>query len=605
MAPPPADPQVETSSGAGLRGQWPLVIASFALLGLLVVAAYDISRRFENISVDHYGRTLQHSVDTAADRLAEVFEEMQKFLSLLSHTGATSQPSDPQARQLVGHVVRLLGDHGIVAGVLEGHGQTVVVPSGSLNDSALNVVRSARGVCPERDGGICLTRIAGRERTLIVATARHRGETGEQPTHVALVADWAAIGGRALRGLRPDEWSQPFLLGQDGAILTWPGGSHAVGGRLGGSDPACAVCHVEREATPVALRPPGISRVHIEHSEYVVVTAVAEAGSGRITVGVAAPSFASVAAVSTVIRNGALVFVATLAVLAFMAWWLRSHGIARLRALADAHGEVRRLNEVLEEKVAARTRALEAMHAHIIESKRELASQDRLAAVGELASVFAHEVRTPLNALSIANQRLQRAVRKSGTLPPELAAEVLGEQAKDVQVINEYVERYLRLARRSVDEAEEVDLGVLVREVFGLLRADAAEVQVRCIARMEGVPGRVHLSRSALRHILVNLITNAIQVQPEGGQVVVSASLVDNKLCLQVADEGPGLDEQQAAKVFEPFTSWRRGGTGLGLSISRRFARQLGGSLTYRPGPHGGAIFALVTDVQSPPEDSA
>ena len=219
--------------------------------------------------------------------------------------------------------------------------------------------------------------------------------------------------------------------------------------------------------------------------------------------------------------------------------------------------------------------------------------------------MFAHEVRTPLNALSIANQRLQRALRKTGTLPPELAEEALGEQAKDVQVINEYVERYLRLARRSVDEAVELDLKALVNEVFGLVRADAAEANVRCIARLEGVPERVHLSRSALRHILVNLVTNAIQVQPAGGQVVVSASLEDGKLCLQVADDGPGLDAQQAAEVFEPFTSWRRGGTGLGLSISRRFARQLGGSLTYETGPQGGAIFALVTAVHTHGEASA
>ena len=569
-----------------------------ALLSLLVVAAHDISRRFEDISVDHYGFTLQNSVDTAADRLSEVFEEMQKFLSLLSHTGVTIKPADPHARQLVGHVVRLLGDHGIVAGVIEGHGRTEVVPPGALDDAALGVVRSARKVCPEPTGGICLTRIAGKDRTLIVATARHTAEEGEDATYVALVGDWAIIGGGALKALRPDVWSQPFLLGHDGAILTWPGGSHAAGGKLGGSDPACARCHVEREATPLALRPAGISRTRIAGQEYVIVTAIAHAGSGRIMVGVAAPSSASVAAVRPVLRNGALVLAAILAVLAFIAWWLRWHGIGRLRALAEAHGEVRRLNEALEEKVAIRTRVLESMHAHVLESKQELASQDRLAAVGELASVFAHEVRTPLNALSIANQRLQRALRKAGTLAPELAAEVLGEQAKDVQVINEYVERYLRLARRSVDEAEDVDLARLLSEVFGLVRADADAVGVRCTSRIDVQPPRVRLSRGALRHILVNLVTNAIQIQPGGGRVLVSARRQGGTLRIEVADDGPGLPQERAAMVFEPFSSWRVGGTGLGLSISRRFARQMGGTLEYMDGPRGGAIFALTIPLE-------
>jgi len=581
--------------GAG----WPLIAATLALPGLLLLAAADISRRFERTSVDNYGRTLQHDVDNAADRLSEVFEEMQKFLSLLSHTGVTIHAANPNARQLVHHVVRLLGNHGIVAGLIDGHGEMAVMPPDGLDKDTLAAVRSARNACPEPGDEICIARIQRGDRTLIVATARHSNEEGADATHVALVADWKVIGAGALGDLRPDPRSQPFLLGSDGAILTWPGGGHDVGGRLGGSDASCARCHAEREATPRPLARSGLRSARIDNVDYLIATAVATAGNAQISVGIASKQAASVAPVQPVLRNGALVLGAILLVLAFMAWWLRRDGMRRLSAVREAHAEVRRLNEVLEEKVAARTRDLETAHGRILEAKWDLAAQDRLAAVGELAATFAHEVRTPLNALSIANQRLHRALRRAGDLDPELGTAILDEQAKDVVVINDYVERYLRLARRTAKEATEVDLATLTREVFGLVRADAQRSGVRLDSDLSLLQGPLRIDRNALRHILVNLVTNAIQAQPDGGSVVVVAEMGGSGVVIEVRDEGPGLNEEQSVQAFRPFASWRSGGTGLGLSICRRFAREMHGTLTYRGGSECGAVFAL--DIPSDP----
>ena len=254
--------------------------------------------------------------------------------------------------------------------------------------------------------------------------------------------------------------------------------------------------------------------------------------------------------------------------------------------------------------MAQRTAALEQMHASILGARREIALQDRLAAIGELASVFAHEVRTPLNALSIANQRMSRALRRQGNLDPDMAAEILADQAGNVDVISEYVKRYLGLARRAEEAADSFAAADLFDEVFRLVHGPAAAAGVRLAAWTPPDVGSVKLRRGTLRHIMLNLVSNAIQVQPDGGEVEVAASRVNGSLLIEVRDRGPGIPPERAETVFKPFQSWREGGTGLGLSISRRFAADLGGTLAYEPRDGGGSVFALQIPLEKSQEQT-
>jgi signal transduction histidine kinase len=101
-----------------------------------------------------------------------------------------------------------------------------------------------------------------------------------------------------------------------------------------------------------------------------------------------------------------------------------------------------------------------------------------------------------------------------------------------------------------------------------------------------------------LRTVVVNLVLNAVQVQPGGGEVVVTATVNSGRLSLAVADRGPGVPPERVKEIFEPFRSFRSGGTGLGLAICQRLAKEQGATIGVSARAGGGSIFAVDWPVQ-------
>jgi signal transduction histidine kinase len=96
-----------------------------------------------------------------------------------------------------------------------------------------------------------------------------------------------------------------------------------------------------------------------------------------------------------------------------------------------------------------------------------------------------------------------------------------------------------------------------------------------------------------LRRAVLNLVLNAVDAMPGGGEIVITACRTRQGLELEVADSGPGLSDRDRARVFEPFFTTKSGGIGLGLSIVFRIAEAHGGAVLVRNCPQGGAAFTL------------
>jgi signal transduction histidine kinase len=124
-------------------------------------------------------------------------------------------------------------------------------------------------------------------------------------------------------------------------------------------------------------------------------------------------------------------------------------------------------------------------------------------------------------------------------------------------------------------------------------RAETKSVAVRLESPAEPLPGNVDHDR--LLSLLTNLIFNAIDAAPVGGEVGVSvATRADGKIAVVVTDTGPGIDLKVANRLFTPFTTTKPTGTGLGLTVAQRVAREHGGALTAADRPGGGACFTLL-----------
>jgi signal transduction histidine kinase len=238
--------------------------------------------------------------------------------------------------------------------------------------------------------------------------------------------------------------------------------------------------------------------------------------------------------------------------------------------------------------------------ARAIAVERSLAHAEKLAAIGELAARFAHDIRNPVTAARSLAQQLTR----DPTAPEnaETAAIILEE----LERVERQVRDLLRFARREELALEPVDLGALVRatarDFEPRLAAGGIAIELDTAA---GVVARA--DREKLRRVIVNLIENAMDALGNGrtekhlGLVVARDA---GSAVVRVADDGPGIPLEAQARIFEPFVSLKPTGTGLGLAIAKRTVDAHGGSISVASRP-GATAFEVRLPIDAATETAA
>ena len=233
------------------------------------------------------------------------------------------------------------------------------------------------------------------------------------------------------------------------------------------------------------------------------------------------------------------------------------------------------------------------------------AQQMKLAALGRLTASIAHEIRNPLGAISHAGQLLAEspAFREADRRLTEIIA-------TNSDRVNRVIENILQLSRRRGVQTEQISLGDWLDDFFEEFR-DSRGLDSATLS-LEPCPNeiRVLFDPSHLHQIVSNLCENALQhggSQGEIARVVLRASNRDTRgtACLEVLDNGPGIDFASSEQLFEPFFTTRSGGTGLGLYIARELAETNNAHLEYEPVNSGGSCFRLrfaPTSAKEPPK---
>lgn len=201
----------------------------------------------------------------------------------------------------------------------------------------------------------------------------------------------------------------------------------------------------------------------------------------------------------------------------------------------------------------------------------------------EFVADASHQLRTPLTAIRLRLENLERDVRPDGQ------KELEGALA-EVERLGVLVDGLLALSRASAEvaPAEPIDVEKIVRERVEAWSALAQERGLNLVALTDGA-GSARAAPERMRQILDNLIENAFEVSPDGGSVAVVARASPSWAELRVRDEGPGLDAEGRRRAFDRFWRGRSGeGSGLGLAIARRLVEADGGEIELVPAPNGG-----------------
>jgi len=208
----------------------------------------------------------------------------------------------------------------------------------------------------------------------------------------------------------------------------------------------------------------------------------------------------------------------------------------------------------------------------------------RLSSVGFLSLGVAHQLSTPLNTILLALDELEE---KTGPL------EEIETIRTALNTCKGYVDNLLFLARRR-RERDLVDLRRAVKDSVELLRVYAKERGVSIEMELEEV-GYFLGSESDVRHLVLNLLLNAIQVSPQGESVLVRLLSRGNRWILEVYDNGPGIDQEELNRIFIPFYQGKNKseGAGLGLAIVDSIVRECGGSIEVKSSPGQGTLFRV------------
>jgi signal transduction histidine kinase len=244
-----------------------------------------------------------------------------------------------------------------------------------------------------------------------------------------------------------------------------------------------------------------------------------------------------------------------------------------------------------------------------------MAKEQRLAAVGNLGAGVAHEIRNPLNAISIGLQRLRMEFAPSDSGGRAEYVRFTEIMQAEVGRLNTIVDRFLSLARPSRLTLTEERLAAVLEELLALLSTQASAQEIRILADLQLGEARVRLDRQQLFHAFMNLLLNAIQAMPDGGTLTIQAGVLPSERLevpaqeptapapprpvarIAISDSGPGIPAEHLDRIFEPYFTTKQGGTGLGLALAHKIIQGHDGSLRVESGVGSGATFVVMLPV--------
>jgi signal transduction histidine kinase len=211
---------------------------------------------------------------------------------------------------------------------------------------------------------------------------------------------------------------------------------------------------------------------------------------------------------------------------------------------------------------------------HELEQTRDrLVSEEKLAAIGRLASAIAHEIRNPIAMISSSLSTAQQP-----GMEPELRDEMFDIAATEAHRLETFTTDFLAYARTAKPDKQPESLTTIAEYVGSLAKARAGEAGARVGTVCMG-NGTAMVDAFQIQQAVVNLVLNAIDAAGQGGRIEIGCQAQNQDLEIYVQNTGKAIPEDIATRVFEPFYTTKPRGTGLGLAIARNIARGHGGEL--------------------------
>lgn len=241
-------------------------------------------------------------------------------------------------------------------------------------------------------------------------------------------------------------------------------------------------------------------------------------------------------------------------------------------------------SEKLEDMVKERTKELE-------ETREKLIRQEKLAIMGKMAGSVGHELRNPLGVISNAVYFLKLVLSSSENTVKDYLNIISEEVKKSDKIISDLLD-FARI--KSIDK-----VNISLPELFSdILETYTITDNIKVINRISGELPCIYADRNHVVQIFGNLIINACQAMPQGGELFIEAEVVKNSISISIGDTGCGISEDNITKIFEPLFTTKPRGIGLGLCICKNFLSANGGNIEVKSAEYKGTVFTVTLPVK-------
>jgi hypothetical protein len=247
-------------------------------------------------------------------------------------------------------------------------------------------------------------------------------------------------------------------------------------------------------------------------------------------------------------------------------------------------------NQELQQRIREKTEALQ-------KAQSEIAQSEKVAALGYLSAGIAHEIRNPLNSISLFTQLM----RQNAADPEQI--DYLGKIIKEIDRADSIIHKLLGASRLTRTSTRNVLINQVIDTALEAFAPQIENGKITVRRRFHVVPPPIKADPAELEQIFTNLFLNALDEMPGGGLLDIEVIVENGMVVVRVGDSGKGISSQVLPNIFEPFFTTKSRGSGMGLPVVKRIARIYGGSIAVEKTSPDGTTFRIEFPPAAPQPD--
>jgi hypothetical protein len=242
--------------------------------------------------------------------------------------------------------------------------------------------------------------------------------------------------------------------------------------------------------------------------------------------------------------------------------------------------EIAAWNSELEHRVEVKTEELQKTQAEMVQT-------EKLAALGYLSAGMAHEIRNPLNSISLFAQLLKGGVEDLEKL------EYFDKIFKEIDRIDGILRKLLDASKRPKFEISDVSIDRIIDATLEVFKPQTELRRIEVKHDYRRIPPPIKADPTEIEHIFTNLFLNAIHEMPKNGKLTVQLDCDDHDITMRVSDTGKGIPKEHISSIFDPFYTTKSSGSGMGLAVVRRIVKTYKGKIEVEKSDDTGTTFCV------------